>query len=82
MSLNRSELHPEQLMPGDEGPARAFRARRRTLRMLGRYQGDDYLLAEITAGDATPAVVARPAAAPSSAIPPYKGPHAHWHRHR
>lgn len=59
MSLfNRTELHPEQLMlMGTKDQLATFRtaAPGTTLRMLGRYQGDDYLLAQITAGDATPA---------------------------
>jgi len=60
MSLfNRSELHPEQLMlMGTKDQLATFQTTPAgtTLRMLGRYQGDNYLLAEITAGDATPAV--------------------------
>jgi hypothetical protein len=59
MSLfNRSELHPEQLLlRGNETQMATFQnaPAGTTLRMLGRYQGDDYLLAEITAGDPTPA---------------------------
>ena len=59
MSLfNRTELHPEQLMlMGTKDQLATFQtaAPGTTLRMLGRYQGDDYLLAQITAGDATPA---------------------------
>ena len=59
MSLfNRSELHPEQLLlMGTKDQLATFQtaAPGTTLRMLGRYQGDDYLLAEITAGAATPA---------------------------
>jgi hypothetical protein len=59
MSLfNRSELHPEQLMlMGTKDQLATFQnaPAGTTLRMLGRYQGDNYLLAEITAGDATPA---------------------------
>ncbi|MFN8640930.1 MAG: hypothetical protein U0802_04435 [Candidatus Binatia bacterium] len=58
MSLfNRSELHPEQLLlMGTKDQLATFQgaAPGSTLRMLGRYQGDDYLLAEITAGSATP----------------------------
>lgn len=58
MSLfNRSELHPEQLLlMGAKDQLATFQtaAPGTTLRMLGRYQGDDYLLAEITAGGATP----------------------------
>ena len=52
MSLfNRSELHPEQLMlMGTTDQLATFQtaAPGTTLRMLGRYQGDDYLLAEIS----------------------------------
>jgi hypothetical protein len=59
MSLfNRSSLHPEQLLlRGTQDQMATFQnaPAGTTLRMLGRYQGDDYLLAEITAGDATPA---------------------------
>lgn len=59
MSLfNRSALHPEQLLlRGNSGQMTTFQnaPAGTTLRMLGRYQGDTYLLAEITAGDATPA---------------------------
>src|SRR5512143_1807873 len=59
MSLfNRSELHPEQLLlRGSRDQMATFQnaPAGTTLRMLGRYQGDDYLLAEITAGDPTPA---------------------------
>ena len=59
MSLfNRSSLHPEQLMlRGTKDQLSTFQnaPAGTTLRMLGRYQGDDYLLAEITSGDATPA---------------------------
>jgi hypothetical protein len=58
MSLfNRSELHPEQLrLMGTADQLATFRnaAPGAALRMLGRYQGDDYLLAEITATAATP----------------------------
>ena len=59
MSLfNRSELHPEQLLlRGAKDQMATFQnaPAGSTLRMLGRYQGDDYLLAEITSGGATPA---------------------------
>ena len=59
MSLfNRSELHPEQvLLRGNRDQMATFQnaPAGTTVRMLGRYQGDDYLVAEITAGDATPA---------------------------
>ncbi|HSP99965.1 MAG TPA: hypothetical protein VL049_22300 [Candidatus Dormibacteraeota bacterium] len=59
MSLfNRSELHHEQLLlRGSRDQMATFQnaPAGTTLRMLGRYQGDDYLLAEITAGDPTPA---------------------------
>ena len=59
MSLfNRSELHPEQvLLRGNRDQMATFQnaPAGTTVRMLGRYQGDDYLLAEITAGDPTPA---------------------------
>ena len=59
MSLfNRSDLHPEQLLlRGSRDQMATFQnaPAGTTLRMLGRYQGDDYLLAEITAGDPTPA---------------------------
>jgi hypothetical protein len=59
MSLfNRSELHPEQLLlRGNDSQMAAFQnaAAGSTLRMLGQYMGDDYLLAEITAdGAGTP----------------------------
>ena len=58
MSLfNRSELHPEQLLlraAKDQMATFQNAPAGSTLRMLGRYQGDDYLLAEITAGG-TPA---------------------------
>ncbi len=59
MSLfNRSELHPEQLLlrgTKDQLSTFTHAPAGTTLRMLGRYQGDNYLLAEIKAGDATPA---------------------------
>lgn len=60
MSLfNRSELHPEQvLLRGNSDQMATFQnaPAGSTLRMLGQYMGDDYLLAEITAGSAgTPA---------------------------
>lgn len=59
MSLfNRTELHPVQLMlMGTKDQLATFQtaAPGTTLRMLGRYQGDDYLLAEIRADAATPA---------------------------
>ncbi|MBX3028401.1 hypothetical protein KF840_26205 [bacterium] len=59
MSLfNRSELHPEQvLLRGDRAQMATFQnaPAGSTLRMLGQYMGDDYLLAEITGGaPATP----------------------------
>src|SRR5262245_62007206 len=51
MSLfNRSELHPEQLLLyGNKAQLDAFRhaPAGTRLRMLGRYQRDDYILAEI-----------------------------------
>lgn len=66
MSLfNRSELHPEQLLLYGNAPLldvfRNAPAGRR-LRMLGRYQNDDYILAEVTPIDAssTPASTAQP----------------------
>ena len=58
MSLfNRSDLHPEQLLlRADDKLLDVFRSAPAgtRLRMLGRYQGDDYILAEITPVDATP----------------------------
>lgn len=58
MSLfNRSELHPEQLLlRGTADQMATFRnaAPGTRLRMLGRYQGDDLLLAEIAAVEAAP----------------------------
>lgn len=59
MSLfNRSELHPEQLLlraPKDQLEVFRTAPPGAVVQMLGRYQGDDYLLATIT-------VVATPAA--------------------
>jgi hypothetical protein len=61
MSLfNRSSLHPEQLLlRGDKPLLAAFTSAHAgtRLRMLGRYMGDDYILAEVTpvGGAATPA---------------------------
>jgi hypothetical protein len=56
MSLfNRSELHPEQLLlRGNSSQMAAFQnaPAGSTLRMLGQYMGDDYLLAEINGGSA------------------------------
>lgn len=60
MSLfNRSSLHPEQLLlRGNAAMLDAFRTAPAgtRLRMLGRYTGDDYILAEVTPVDpsATP----------------------------
>ena len=58
MSLfNRSSLHPEQLLlRGTNDQMSLFQnaPAGTTLRMLGRYQGDTYLLAEITTVAATP----------------------------
>jgi hypothetical protein len=60
MSLfNRSSLHPEQLLlRGDKPLLKAFTSAHAgtRLRMLGRYMGDDYILAEVTpvGGTATP----------------------------
>lgn len=59
MSLfNRSELHPEQLLlRGTSAQMATFQNAPAggTLRMLGQYMGDDYLLAEIDGGaPATP----------------------------
>jgi hypothetical protein len=59
MSLfNRSELHPEQLLlRGNQEQMAAFQnaPAGSSLRMLGRYAGDDYILAEISGGSVTPA---------------------------
>lgn len=56
MSLfNRSELHPEQLLlRGNSDQMATFQnaPAGSTLRMLGQYMGDDYLLAEIDVGAA------------------------------
>jgi hypothetical protein len=66
MSLfNRSSLHPEQLLlRADDSLLDVFRSAPAgsRLRMLGRYQGDDYILAEITPVDtsATPPATAQP----------------------
>jgi hypothetical protein len=61
MSLfNRSELHPEQLLlraPEDQLDAFRTAPPGAVVQMLGRYQGDDYLLATITvvpSGTSTP----------------------------
>lgn len=58
MSLfNRSEQHPEQLLlRGSAEQLDQFRGAPpgSTVSMLGRYQGDDYLLAEITVVGPTP----------------------------
>lgn len=66
MSLfNRSELHPEQLLLyGNASLLDVFRraAAGSRLRMLGRYQNDNYILAEVAPVDAssTPAPTAHP----------------------
>ena len=66
MSLfNRSSLHPEQLLlRGPKGLLETFRhaPAGTRLSMLGRYSGDDYLLAELTVvgGSATPSATGRP----------------------
>jgi len=66
MSLfNRSNLHPEQLLLyGNDAMLDAFRnaPAGTRLRMLGRYQGDDYILAELTPVDTlhTPGVTPSP----------------------
>lgn len=66
MSLfNRSSLHPEQLLlRADNSLLDVFRTAPSgsRLRMLGRYRGDDYILAEITPVDlsATPPATAQP----------------------
>ena len=66
MSLfNRSELHPEQLLlRGNKKLLNAFRTAPAgaRLRMLGRYTGDDYILAEVTSvgASATPPASAQP----------------------
>lgn len=58
MSLfNRSDLHSEQLLlRGSKDQMATFQnaPAGSTLRMLGRYQGDDYLLAEISGGGTPP----------------------------
>ena len=58
MSLfKRSSLHPEQLLlRANDSMLDVFRnaAAGARLRMLGRYQGDDYILAEIAPVGATP----------------------------
>lgn len=58
MSLfNRSELNPEQLLlRASDSLLDVFRtaAAGTRLRMLGRYQGDDYILAEVTPVTSTP----------------------------
>lgn len=58
MSLfERSELHPEQLLlRATENLLDVFRnaPAGSRLRMLGRYQGDDYILAEVTPVTDTP----------------------------
>jgi hypothetical protein len=67
MSLfNRSSLHPEQLLlRGNAAMLTTFRtaAAGTRLRMLGRYTGDDYILAEVTPVDAS--------ATPSATGPPH-----------
>jgi hypothetical protein len=66
MSLfNRSSLHPEQLLlRGSAAMLHTFRTAPAgtRLRMLGRYTGDDYILAEVTAVDvsATPSATSQP----------------------
>jgi hypothetical protein len=66
MSLfNRSSLHPEQLLlRGNAAMLDTFRtaAAGTRLRMLGRYTGDDYILAEVTVVDvsATPPATGQP----------------------
>jgi hypothetical protein len=66
MSLfNRSSLHPEQLLlRGSGAMLDTFRtaAAGTRLRMLGRYSGDDYILAEMTPVDvsATPPATGQP----------------------
>jgi hypothetical protein len=66
MSLfNRSELHPEQLLlRANKKMLKAFRSAPAgtRLRMLGRYTGDDYILAEVTTvgRSATPGAGAQP----------------------
>ena len=66
MSLfNRSSLHPEQLLlRGNAAMLTTFRtaAAGTRLRMLGRYTGDDYILAEVTPVDAsaTPSATTQP----------------------
>jgi hypothetical protein len=66
MSLfNRSQLHPEQLLlRADKSLLNVFRnaPAGTRLRMLGRYTGDDYILAEVTPVDAsaTPSTTAQP----------------------
>ena len=58
MSLfNRSSLHPEQLLlRGSSAMVHTFRnaPAGTQLRMLGRYTGDDYILAEVTAVGSSP----------------------------
>jgi hypothetical protein len=58
MSLfNRSELHPEQLLLyANASLLDVFRnaPAGSRLRMLGRYQNDDYILAEVTPVDTSP----------------------------
>jgi len=66
MSLfNRSELHPEQLLlRADNAMLDTFRTvpAGTRLRLLGRYMGDDYVLAEVTPVDpsATPPATVQP----------------------
>jgi hypothetical protein len=66
MSLfNRSDLHPEQLLLyGNAALLDAFRnaPAGSRLRMLGRYQNDDYILAEVApvGASSTPAPTAQP----------------------
>ncbi len=66
MSLfNRSDLHPEQLLLyGNDAMLDAFRNAPpgTRLQMLGRYQGDDYILAEVKPVDTlhTPGVTPSP----------------------
>lgn len=64
MSLfNRSAQHPEQLLlRGTAGQLEQFRSAPAgaTVHMLGRYQGDDYLLAEITVLSTPAAATGRP----------------------
>jgi hypothetical protein len=66
MSLfNRSSLHPEQLLlRGSAAMLDTFRTAPAgtRLRMLGRYTGDDYILAEVAAADvsATPPATNQP----------------------